>query len=31
MHSAKIISDLKYSKLQETQKFVRENIGKNLK
>ena len=31
MHSAKIISDLKYSKLQETQKFVKENIGKNLK
>jgi hypothetical protein len=31
MHSSKIISDLKYSKIQETQKFVRENIGKNLK
>jgi len=31
MHSGKIISDLKYSKLHETQAFVRENIGKNLK
>jgi len=31
MHSAKIISDLKYSKLHETQAFVRENIRKNLK
>jgi len=31
MHSLKIISDTKYSKLTETQEFVRENIGKNLK
>lgn len=31
MHSDKIISDSKYSKIKETQKFVKENIGKNLK
>jgi len=31
MHSLKIISETKYSKLTETQKFVKENIGKNLK
>jgi hypothetical protein len=31
IHSDKIISDLKYSKIKETQEFVRENIGKNLK
>lgn len=31
MHSSGIISDSKYSKIKETQEFVRENIGKNLK
>ena len=31
MHSSKIISDTKYSKIKETQEFVRENLGKNLK
>jgi len=31
MHSSKIISDSKYSKIKETQEFVRENLGKNLK
>ena len=31
MHSSKIISESKYSKIKETQEFVRENIGKNLK
>jgi len=31
MHSSKIISETKYSKLAETQKFVKENLGKNLK
>jgi len=31
MHSLKIISDTKYSKIKETQEFVRENLGKNLK
>jgi len=31
MHSSKIISDTKYSKIIETQEFVRENLGKNLK
>jgi len=31
MHSSKIISESKYSKLAETQKFVMQNLGKNLK
>jgi len=31
MHSLKIISETKYSKIKESQEFVRENIGKNLK
>jgi len=31
MHSLKIISNLKYSKIKETQQFVKENLGKNLK
>ncbi len=31
MHSLKIISETKYSKIKETQEFVRENLGKNLK
>jgi len=31
MHSSKIISDTKYLKIHETQEFVRENLGKNLK
>ena len=31
MHSLKIISETKYSKLAETQQFVRKNLGKNLK
>ncbi len=31
MHSLKIISDTKYSKIKETQKFVKANLGKNLK
>ena len=31
MHNSKIISDYKFSKFQETQEFVRENLGKNLK
>ena len=31
MYSSKILSELKYSKIKETQEFVRENIGKNLK
>jgi len=31
MHSGKIISDTKYSKIKETQEFIKENLGKNLK
>jgi len=31
MYSSKIISETKYSKIKETQQFVRENLGKNLK
>jgi len=31
MYSLKIISETKYSKLRETQKFVKANLGKNLK
>jgi len=31
MYSLKIISETKYSKLAETQKFIKENLGKNLK
>jgi len=31
MHSLKIISETKYSKIKETQQFVKENLGKNLK
>jgi len=31
MHSSKIISEKKYLKIHETQEFVRENLGKNLK
>ncbi len=31
MYSLKIISETKYSKIHETQRFVKENIGKNLK
>ena len=31
IHSTKIISDSKYSKIKEAQEFVKENIGKNLK
>jgi len=31
MHSSKIISETKYSKLAETQQFVKANLGKNLK
>ncbi len=31
MHSLKILSKTKYSKIKETQEFVRENIGKNFK
>ena len=31
MHSSKIISESKYSKIRETQEFVKENLGKNLK
>jgi len=31
LYSLKIISETKYSKLTETQKFVKENLGKNLK
>ncbi len=31
MHSLKIISEKKYLKIKETQEFVRENLGKNLK
>ena len=31
MHSSKIISETKYSKLAETQNFVKANLGKNLK
>jgi len=31
MYSLKIISDTKYSKITETQKFVKANLGKNLK
>jgi len=31
MNSLKLISETKYSKIKETQEFVRENLGKNLK
>ncbi len=31
MHSSNLISDSKYSKMKETQKFIQKNIGKNLK
>jgi len=31
MHSSKIISDTKYSKIKETREFIKENLGKNLK
>jgi len=31
MYSLKIISETNYSKIKETQRFVKENIGKNLK
>jgi hypothetical protein len=31
MYSSKIISEIKYLKIHETQTFVKENIGKNLK
>jgi len=31
MHSLKILSKTKYSKIKETQEFVKENLGKNLK
>jgi len=31
MYSSKIISEKKYSKIHETQKFVKANLGKNLK
>ncbi len=31
LYSLKIISETKYSKIKETQEFVKENIGKNLK
>ena len=31
MHSSDLISDSKYSKMKETQKFIQKNIGQNLK